>query len=112
MKQYAIIPVADPVRPDALVSLLKEHNVEMYDHYAPRVWFVKYNGTVQQLTDLHGRTISRPTSASSFWVSSFGSRSRGATDSHVRTCGNGWSRRSMTSSRESRRRRRPSDKGK
>lgn len=52
MKQYAIIPVADPVRPDALVSLLKEHNVEMYDHYAPRVWFVKYNGTVQQLTDL------------------------------------------------------------
>ena len=47
---YAVVPLAgdDPKLPDGL----KSHVSIMNEQYAPRAWFVAFNGTTDELTDL------------------------------------------------------------
>lgn len=52
MRQFAIISLAKPTEESRVAEILSAHNIQIYDRYAPRAWFVRYEGTSGELTDI------------------------------------------------------------
>ena len=50
--KYLIVALEPPLDSEKAWAQVRLHCTRVYGHYAPHAWFVEYDGTVKDLTDL------------------------------------------------------------
>lgn len=51
MKKYIVVALRKPKDEDKAVETLKRYCPRVYEVYAPRAWFVEFDGSVNELVD-------------------------------------------------------------